>query len=53
VSTAVVALVAIDDAGYILGYAVTIAVIAGLAWRVIRRSRQLAAQVDDADKNWT
>jgi heme exporter protein CcmD len=54
VSTAVVALVAIDHAGYILGsYAVTIAVIAGLAWRVIRRSRQLAAQVDDADKNWT
>jgi heme exporter protein CcmD len=48
------ALVAMDDAGYILGsYAVTIAVVVGLAWRVLRRSRQLAAQVDDADKNWT
>ena len=48
------AVVAMDDAGYILGsYAVTIAVVAGLAWRVLRRSRRLAAQVDDADKNWT
>ncbi len=48
------AVLAMDDAGYILGsYAVTIVVVAGLAWRFIRRSRQLAAQVDDADKNWT
>jgi heme exporter protein CcmD len=48
------AVLAMDDAGYILGsYAVTVAVVAGLAWRIIRRSRQLAAQVDDADKNWT
>ena len=49
-----VALVAMDDAGYILGsYAVTIAVVLGLAWRILRRGRQLASQVDDADKYWT
>jgi heme exporter protein CcmD len=47
-------LIAMDDAGYILGsYAVTIVVVVGLAWRVLRRGRQLAAQVDDADKYWT
>ncbi len=48
------AVLAMDDAGYILGsYAITIAVVAGVAWRYVRRGRQLASQVDDADKYWT
>ena len=48
------AVVAIEDAGFILGsYAVTSAVIAGLAWRVLRSGRRLADRVDDHDKYWT
>ena len=47
-------IVAMDDAGFILGsYAITAAVLVGLAWRVLRISRRLSPQVDDADKYWT
>ncbi len=48
------ALVAMDDAGYILGsYAIVLAVVAGFAWRAARLGRRLGEQVDDADKYWT
>ena len=43
-----------EDAGFILGsYAVTFAVIAGFAWRVLRGGRRLADRIDDHDKYWT
>ena len=43
-----------DDAGFIIGsYVITFGVVGALAWRFLRRGRQLAAQVDDADKYWT
>lgn len=45
---------AMDDAGFILGsYAITLAVIGGLAWAFVRRGRALARSVDDRDKYWT
>jgi Heme exporter protein D (CcmD) len=48
------ALLAMDDAGFVIGsYVITFAVVAALAWRIVRRSRQLAPLVDDADKYWT
>jgi heme exporter protein CcmD len=48
------AMLAMEDAGFVIGsYVVTFAVVAALAWRIIRRARQLAPQVDDADKYWT
>jgi heme exporter protein CcmD len=48
------AILAMQHAGYILGsYAVTLAVIGGFAWRLVRHGRRLAEQVDDADKYWT
>ncbi len=48
------ALVAMEDAGFILGsYAITFAVIGGLALAFVRRGRRLADSVDDADKYWT
>lgn len=47
------ALIAMDDAGFVIGsYVITFAVVGALAWRFIRRGRQLAARVDDADKYW-
>lgn len=43
-----------QDAGFIIGsYLITFAVVGGFSWRVLRRGRQLADQVDDADKYWT
>lgn len=43
-----------DDAGFILGsYAVTFAVVGAFAWRVVRRGRKLADEVDDERKYWT
>lgn len=48
------AVLALENGGYIYGsYAITIAVIGAFTWRVLRRSRQLADRVDDADKYWT
>ena len=48
------ATLAMEDAGFVIGsYVVTFAVVGALAWRIIRRARQLAPQVDDADKYWT
>jgi heme exporter protein CcmD len=48
------ALLAMDDAGFVIGsYVLTFAVVGALALRVIRRGKQLAASVDDADKYWT
>ena len=45
------AMLAMEDAGFVIGsYVVTFAVVGALAWRIIRRARQLAPQVDDADK---
>jgi hypothetical protein len=50
----IAAIVAMEDAGFILGsYAITFAVIGAFAWRVIRNGRQLADQVDDDRKYWT
>jgi heme exporter protein CcmD len=47
-------LLAMQNAGFIFGsYGITAVVVAGLAWRVVKRGRQLGAQVDDADKYWT
>jgi len=47
-------MLAMEDAGFVIGsYVITFAVVGALAWRILRRSRQLAPQVDDADKYWT
>jgi heme exporter protein CcmD len=47
-------LIAMQDAGYIVGsYGLTLVVIAGFTWRVLRGGRRLADQVDDDDKYWT
>lgn len=46
--------VGMENATQILGsYAITFVVIAAFVGRVLRRSRQLADQVDDDDKYWT
>ena len=48
------ALLAMDDAGFIIGsYVVTFVVVAGFAWRTLRSGRQVADQVDDDQKYWT
>ena len=48
------ALLAMDDAGFVIGsYVITFAVVGALAFRFIRRGKQLATSVDDADKYWT
>ena len=48
------AIVAMENAGYILGsYAVTFAVVGGFAWRVMRGGRRVAERVDDDRKYWT
>jgi heme exporter protein CcmD len=42
-----------EHAGYVFGsYAAVFAVVGVFAWRMIRRSRQLSGQVDDAEKYW-
>lgn len=44
----------IEDAGFILGsYAITFAVIGGLAWRAISSGKRLGKQIPDDDKYWT
>ncbi|HWL45538.1 MAG TPA: heme exporter protein CcmD [Ilumatobacter sp.] len=46
-------LIAIEYGGYVYAsYAVALVAIGGFTWRVLRRGRQLADQVDDADKYW-
>jgi len=46
-------IVAMEYGGYVYGsYAIAAAAIAAFTWRVLRRGRQLADQVDDADKYW-
>lgn len=48
------AVMAMQDAGYIIGsYVLTVAVVAGFTWRVLRGGRRLADQIDDHDKYWT
>ena len=48
------AMLAMDDAGFILGsYVITFAVIGGFAWRSLRNGRRLGDQVDDDRKYWT
>ena len=48
------AVLAMEDAGFVIGsYVITFAVVGALAWGIVRRGRQLAPQVDDADKYWT
>jgi hypothetical protein len=48
------ALIAMDDAGFIIGsYALTLGVVGAFAWRAIRHGRRLGDQIDDADKYWT
>ena len=47
------AMVAMEQAGYVFAsYAIVLATIGAFAWRVVRRGRQLADQVDDAEKYW-
>lgn len=49
-----IATIAMQYAGYVLGsYALTFGVIGVFSWRVLRKARNLAEQVDDADKYWT
>lgn len=46
-------LIAMEYAGYVFGsYAVVLGTIGAFTWRVLRRGRQLADRVDDADKYW-
>ena len=53
-TTLVGSVLAMDDAGFILGsYAVTFAVVGAFAWRSLRNGRRLADQVDDDRKYWT
>jgi heme exporter protein CcmD len=48
------AILAMEDAGFVIGsYVITFAVVGALAVRIMRRGRQLAQRVDDADKYWT
>jgi hypothetical protein len=48
------ALIAMDDAGFIIGsYALTLGVVGAFALRAIRHGRRLGDQIDDADKYWT
>jgi len=48
------AIVAMDDAGFILGsYALTLLTVAIVGWRVVRHGRRLGRQVDDTEKYWT
>jgi heme exporter protein CcmD len=48
------ALLAMDDAGFIIGsYVITFAVVGIFAWRSLRQGRRLADQVDDDHKYWT
>ena len=47
------AMLAMDDAGFVIGsYVITFGVVGALAWRFVRRGKQLADRVDDADKYW-
>ena len=47
-------MLAMEDAGFMIGsYVITFAVVGALAWRIVRRGRQLAPRIDDADKYWT
>ena len=47
-------MIAFEDAGFILGgYAVTFAVIAAFAWRLVASGKRLGKQVPDDDKYWT
>lgn len=53
VASVVASVVAMDDAGFIIGsYVVTFAVVGGFAWRALRHGRRLADQVDDEHKYW-
>lgn len=46
-------MIAMEYAGYVFGsYAVVLGAVSAFAWRVLRRGRQLADQVDDAEKYW-
>jgi hypothetical protein len=48
------ALIAMENAGFILGsYVVTFVVIGAYAWRSVRDGRRLADRVDDDHKYWT
>jgi hypothetical protein len=48
------ALIAMEDAGTILStYVIVLGGVAGYAWWMIRRGRQLANEVPDEDKSWT
>ena len=50
----IVALIAMEDAGFVIGsYVITFAVVGALAWRIVQRGRTLAPRIDDADKYWT
>lgn len=44
---------AMEYAGFVYGsYGVVLVAIGAFTWRVLRRSRQLADRIDDADKYW-
>ena len=43
-----------EDAGFIIGsYLLTFGAVGLVAWRYVRRGRQLAARVPDREKYWT
>ena len=47
-------MIGMEDAGFVIGSdIITFGVVGALAWRIVRRGRQLASQVGDADKYWT
>jgi hypothetical protein len=51
--TATAGLVAMEDAGFILGsYALTFAAVGLLAWRYLRHARRLADEIPDDEKYW-
>ena len=50
----ILGMIAMEDAGYILGsYVLTFATVGAFAWRAIRNGRRLGERIDDADKYWT
>ena len=53
-STIATALIAMDDAGFIIGsYVLTFVVVGAFGWRSLRNGRRLADQIDDEQKYWT
>ena len=53
-ATTLAVLVAMNDAGFIIGsYVLTFVVVGAFGWRSLRDGRRLTDQVDDEHKYWT